>query len=111
MSFQLLQTTSKTLSRPPRIASALLDTIASDLKYALDVEHTETSLTVTTADDHYRYAVLNKRLARIRDGLLYLSPVTPSITTFSVTTTDARTYQLTLTTAHESETRLARRRN
>lgn len=109
--YLVLQGTLRSLEQPAQIVSPLLDILSTDLQFATKVAHTGSSLTITTTDDQYRYALLNKRLARLREGILYLSPATPNITTFSVSTTDEHYYTLTLATPLESETRIVRRRN
>lgn len=109
--YLVLQGTLRSLEQPAQIVSPLLDMLSTDLQFATKVAHTGSSLTITTTDDQYRYALLNKRLARLREGILYLSPATPNITTFSVSTTDEYYYTLTLATPLESETRIVRRRN
>jgi hypothetical protein len=110
-SLVILQSTLHILQRPPQLVSPLLDIISTDIQYATAVQADTDSITVTTPDDQYRYTLLNKRLARIRDGILYLSPATPNLTTFTVNTTDNRYFELTLATAYENQTRIVRRRN
>ncbi len=110
-SFTILQNSLRLIQRPPQLIGPILDTISTDLQYATAAHSDTDSLTITTSDDQYRYALLNKRLARIREGILYLSPATPSITVFSTKTTDNRYFEITLATAQESQTRIVRRRN
>ena len=99
-----------TITAPQRIVSPILDILGNDIHFATSIQHTPNTIHIITADDAYTYEIYHQRFAKRRDGLLYLSPVTPAMTEFAVTN-QGNLYTVILGTTTETETRIFRRRN
>ena len=99
-----------TISSPPRIVGPILDTLSTDIRFATSVQHNNNTIHITTANDAYMYEIYHQRFAKRREGLLYLSPVTPAMTEFNITN-QGNTYTVALSSTQEAETRIIRRRN
>jgi hypothetical protein len=110
LSLTIFRNTLKFLDQPPRILPAVLDTIGTDISYARTVHALQNTVYITTEDDQYHYSLINHRLAKVRDAIMYLTPATPVITTFTVSTNTVF-YELQVATNTEQETRIFRRRN